>query len=217
MSGRPRNRLEANGVYLDQLGLGIEHFVRGVRKVKHLTRDEHSRQILDEAYKLGITHYDLVFNFPFFFDTFRDFISNKRDEITFTAHLGNVYNEKKGKTMLSRSLVNVEKTFDSMLEQLDFDCVDIALMQYVRNVEDYEMMKKNGIADYLHQLKEEGRAKAIGVSGHNSLLLSKIIDEGDYDMLMYTLNLATGFKETTKDLIKMCKEKQIAVIGKSSH
>ncbi|MHA2462757.1 MAG: aldo/keto reductase [Candidatus Thorarchaeota archaeon] len=174
MSSLPRNRLEANGVYLDQLGLGIEHFVRGVRKVKHLTKEEHSRHILEEAYKLGITHYDLVFNFPYFFDVFRDFISEKRDKITFTAHLGNIYNVQKDRSMLSRTLKNIEKSFDGMLDQLDVDSVDIALMQYVRNVDDYEKVKKNGIIDYLFQLKEDGRAKTIGVSGHNPLLLSKI-------------------------------------------
>ncbi|MHA1907960.1 MAG: hypothetical protein ACW98Y_11740, partial [Candidatus Thorarchaeota archaeon] len=132
MSIPPRNRLEANGVHLDQLGLGIEHFVRGVRKVKHLTREEHTRHILDEAYKLGITHYDLVFNFPYFFDTFRKFIVDKREKITFATHIGLVYNEKKDKIVKSRSLANIKKTFDSMMEQLDVDCVDIALMQFVR-------------------------------------------------------------------------------------
>jgi predicted aldo/keto reductase-like oxidoreductase len=213
MSGLPRNRLEANGVYLDQLGLGIEHFVRGVRKVKHLTKEEHSRHILEEAYKLGITHYDLVFNFPYFFDVFRDFISDKRDKISFTAHLGNIYNAQKDRSMLSRTLKNIENSFDGMMDQLDVDFVDIALMQYVRNIEDYEEIKKNGIIEYLRQLKEEGRAKTIGVSGHNPLLLSKIIDEGEYDMTMFTLNFATGSHEATKDLINKCKEKQIAVIG----
>ncbi|MFW9908890.1 MAG: aldo/keto reductase [Candidatus Thorarchaeota archaeon] len=213
MSNHPRNRLEANGVYLGQLGLGIEHFVRGVSEIKHLTREEHNRNILDEAYKLGITHYDLVFNFPYFFDTFRDFIANKREKITFTTHLGIVYNEKNGNNVKSRSLVNIKKSFESMMDQLDVDCVDIALMQYVRNVEDYEIIKKNRIIEYLHQLKVEGRAKAIGVSGHNPLLLSRTINEGDYDMAMFTLNFATGFHETTKDLIKMCKEKEMAVIG----
>ena len=141
---------------MDQLGLGIEHFVRGVRKVKHLTKEEHSRQILEKAYKLGITHYDLVFNFPYFFDIFRDFISDKRHKITFTAHLGNIYNVQKDRSMLSRTLKNIEKSFDGMMDQLDVDSVDIALIQYVRNVEDYEKMKRNGIIDYVHQLKLNG-------------------------------------------------------------
>ncbi|MHA1577250.1 MAG: aldo/keto reductase [Candidatus Thorarchaeota archaeon] len=213
MTDLPRNRLETNGIYLGQIGLGIEHFVRGVSKVKHLTREEHSRLILEEAYKLGITHYDLVFNFPYFFDVFRDFISDKRDKITFTAHLGCVYNAQKDRSILSRTLKNIQKSFESMMDQLDVDFVDIALMQYVRNVEDYEKIKKNGIIEYLYQLKEEGRAKTIGVSGHNPLLLSKIINEGEYDMTMFTLNFATGSLEATKDLINKCKEQQIAVIG----
>lgn len=208
-----RNRLETNGVYLSQIGLGIEHFARGVRKVKHLTREEHSRQILDEAYRLGITHFDLVFNLPYFFDVFREFISDKREKVTFTAHLGNVYDSQKDRNLLSRSLKTIERSFDGMINQLDVDSVDIALMQYVRNAEDYERIRKNGIVEYLHQLKADGRAKTIGVSGHNPMLLSKIIDEGEYDMTMFTLNFATGFYKATKDLVHKCKQKDMAIIG----
>ncbi|TFG27958.1 aldo/keto reductase [Candidatus Thorarchaeota archaeon] len=213
MSNLPRNRLEANGVYLSQIGLGIEHFARGVRKVKHLTKEEHSKHILKDAFKLGVTHYDLVFNLPYFFDVFREFMSDKREKVTFTAHLGNVYDFEKDRNMLSRNLKHIERSFDGMMEQLDVDSVDIALMQYVRNIEDYEKIKKNGIIEYLHHLKEDGRAKTIGVSGHTPLLLSKIIDDGEYDVIMFPLNFATGYLETTKNLINKCKEQQIAVIG----
>jgi predicted aldo/keto reductase-like oxidoreductase len=100
-----------------------------------------------------------------------------------------------------------------MMNQLDVDFVDIALIQYVRNIEDYNKIKKNGIIEYVQQLKEEGRVRAVGVSGHNSLLLSEIIDEGDYDAIMYTLNFATGSHKITKGLINKCKEQQIAVLG----
>ncbi|MHA1576603.1 MAG: aldo/keto reductase, partial [Candidatus Thorarchaeota archaeon] len=213
MSDLPRNRLETNGVYLGQLGLGIEHFVRGVRKVKHLSREENTRQILEEAYKLGVTHYDLVFNYPYFFDVFKDFISDKRDRITFTTHIGSVYKDQQYRSIRTRSLKDIKKSFESMIDQLDVDYVDIALIQYVTNAEDYEKVKKNGILDYVRQLKDEGRARTIGVSGHDPRLLSKIIKDGEYDVAMFPLNFATGSFNATKDLINKCKEQQMAVLG----
>ncbi|MHA1481673.1 MAG: aldo/keto reductase [Candidatus Thorarchaeota archaeon] len=209
MSDLPRNRLETNGVYLGQLGLGIEHFVRGVRKVKHLSREENTRQILEEAYKLGVTHYDLVFNYPYFFDVFRDFISDKRDRITFTTHIGSVYKDQQDRSIRTRSLKDIKKSFESMIDQLNVDYVDIALIQYVTNAEDYEKVKKNGILDYVRQLKDEGKARTIGVSGHDPGLLSKI----EYDVAMFPLNFATGFFKATKDLINQCQEQQMAVLG----
>ncbi len=45
------NRLEKCGVNLSPLGLGTEHFARGVRNVKNITRDENSKIILEESYK----------------------------------------------------------------------------------------------------------------------------------------------------------------------
>ena len=38
MSKNFSNRLEKNGVRLSTLGLGVEHFAKGVRKVKHLSK-----------------------------------------------------------------------------------------------------------------------------------------------------------------------------------
>lgn len=213
MSKSSVNRLTSNGVDLSSLGLGIEHFARGVRKLTDLTRDENSKLILEEAYKLGITHYDLVFNLPYFFDVFREFINDKRKKITFTTHLGSFYEEKASGHKKTRSLKKIQQTFDSMLKSINIDYVDLALIQFVTNKEDYENIIKKGILEYAQQLKKEGKARAVGVSAHNPELLIKMIEKGEFDAIMFPLNFATGILNSTKRLIEICKQKEITVIA----
>ncbi len=213
MNNSHSNRLEQCGVWLSTLGLGVEHFVRGVSKVKHLSRDENSKLILEEAYKLGMTHYDLVFDFPYFFDVFKEFSKDKREKITFTTHIGNVYDERTGKASKTRSINKIRKSFDRIMDELDTDYTDIALIQFVTNLEDYNKVGKNGIIEFVKNLKQEGRAKSIGVSAHNPDLLIKIIEDDEYDVIMYPLNFATGVLKSTEKLIEVCKEKNIALVA----
>jgi len=213
MNTENSNRLEKCGVNLSRLGLGTEHFARGVRSIKNITRDEHSKLILEESYKLGITHYDLVFGLPYFFDVFGEFIKNRRKKITFTAHISNVFNEKTGKPVKTRSFNKIKAFFNIMLEHLNTDYVDIAMIQSITKPEDYENVIKKGNYEFVKQLKKEGKAKAIGLSAHNPDLLNKIIEKDDYDVIMYILNFATGSLKATKTLIETCKKKGIALIA----
>ncbi|MFX0139932.1 MAG: aldo/keto reductase [Candidatus Hodarchaeota archaeon] len=213
MNNNTSNRLEKCGVHLSPLGLGTEHFARGVRNLNNLTRDENSKLILEESHKLGVNHYDLVFGLPYFFDVFGQFIKKRRKKITFTIHVSNVYNEKTGKPVKTRSLKKIEASFSDMLERLNTDYVDIALLQLITKLEDYENVVKRGNVNFLKQLKKESKAKAIGLSAHNPDLLMKIMEKDDYDVFMYTLNFATGFLKSTQKLIEVCKKKGIALIA----
>lgn len=213
MNSKTPNRLEKCGVNLSPLGLGTEHFARGVRNIKNLTRDENSKLILEESYKLGITHYDLVFGLPYFFDVFGEFIKKQRKKITFTTHISNVFNEKTGKPVKTRSLNKIKAFFDVMLDHLNTHYVDIAMIQSIIRLEDYENVIKKGNMEFVKRLKEEGKAKAIGISAHDPDLLMKIIEKDDYDVIMYPLNFATGYLKSTKTLIETCKRKGIALIA----
>ena len=172
-----------------------------------------SKLILEEAYKLGITHYDLVFGLPYFFDVFGEFIKKQRKKITFTAHISNVFNERTGKPVKTRSLNKIREFFDVMLERLNTDYVDIAMIQSIIKLEDYENVIKKGNLEFLKRLKEEGKVKAIGLSAHNPDMLRKIVEKDDYDVIMFPLNFATGYLKSTKTLIDTCKKEGIALIA----
>lgn len=112
------NRLEKNGVELSTFGLGIEHFVVRTKNPDNMTPEQNSIAILEAAYKLGITHYDVVFNIPYFYDVFREFIKDKEKKITFTAHLGSIFSAEGSNRRRSRSLNAIKSTYEGMLERM---------------------------------------------------------------------------------------------------
>jgi len=206
------SKISAAGLKLGKIGLGIEHFARGSR-VPELSRDENSKLIIEEAYAQGITHYDLVFNLPYFFEIFQQFLKDKRNKITFTTHLGSFYDEKHNGHIKTRSLKKIKFTYEDMLERLDVDYADIALIQFITHYDDFEKMMKNGVFDYAKELKRNGQSKAIGMSAHKPQLLKKIISQIDLDVVMLPVNFATGFRKEMKELLATCKQEGIGVIA----
>lgn len=207
------NRLAKNGVELSTFGLGIEHFVVRTQNPDNMTREQNSKAILEAAYDLGITHYDLVFNIPYFYDVFKDFIKDKREKITFTTHLGSIFSPNGPNHRKSRSLKAIKTTYEGMLERINVEYADIALHQFVTHMEDFEKIVKGGVLDYAKELKREGRAKTIGFSAHNPELLLKILQKEQFDVIMFPLNFSTGILDSTQRLIKYCKKNEIAIIA----
>ena len=206
------SKIESAGVKLGKIGLGIEHFARRSR-VPNLSRDENSKLIVEEAFRQGITHFDIVFNLPYFFEIFKEFLGDKRKKVTFTTHLGSFYDEKHNGHTKTRSLNKIQFTFEDMLEKLNTDYTDIALVQFITHLNDFEKTMKNGVFDYIKELKKNGRAKAIGVSAHNPKLLQKIISQIELDVVMLPVNFATGFRTEMKEFLATCKEEGIGVIA----
>ncbi|MFQ5980799.1 MAG: aldo/keto reductase [Candidatus Heimdallarchaeota archaeon] len=65
----------------------------------------------------------------------------------------------------------------------------------------------------MKQLKDDGLAKAIGVSAHSPKLLARAVDTGDFDVAQFTLNFATGFLDATRELIETCRKKNVSLIA----
>ncbi|MHA2249643.1 MAG: aldo/keto reductase [Candidatus Kariarchaeaceae archaeon] len=200
-----KTRLDELGVHVGPLGLGVEHFAKKGTK--------NTINILETALEFGLTHYDLVFNLPYFLDTFGEVMSHKRDKITFSAHLGTTYNTKMDKIQHTRKIQSIQSTFEDLLTRIKTDYVDIAMIQYMRSRDDFDKIIQEGTLDYVVELKKQGTAKAIGISSHNYQLLSDFIEKAPVDVVMTVMNFATGTSPTLIDLIAKCKSKNIAVIG----
>ena len=189
-----------------ELGLGIEHFVRNRNK-------EFLRNILDEAYNLGITHFDIVYNYPHFFDVFKEFIKYYNNEISFTLHIGQVYNENKDISQKSRSLTAIKSNVEYVYNVLDLDYIDTGILQYITSSDDWKVIKEKRILKYGNDLKDTGKLKSFGISSHRPELLLEIIKDNEFDVIMFPINFVTGHLQGTKELINECKSQSIKIMG----
>ena len=99
------------------------------------------------------------------------------------------------------------KVFQEMLGLIDLDgdnrlillgdYIDYGFIHCQDELSDWETYKKNGIYDYILQLKKEGKVRHIGLSSHTPDVIMKILDEAEVDMLMFSVNPAYDYGEGT--------------------
>lgn len=81
---------------------------------------------------------------------------------------------------------NIRKTFEKRLRQFRTDYIDVFLFLGVMKPDEFPQR----IRDDLHQLKAEGKVRAIGLSCHNRLFLGELAANGEMDALMLRYNAA---------------------------
>jgi D-threo-aldose 1-dehydrogenase len=104
----------------------------------------------------------------------------------------------------------VTRSFEESLERLGLDRVDIA---YIHDPDDHWEAAIGGAYPALHALREAGVIGAIGAGMNQAAMLARFAREGDFDVFMvagrYTLLDQSGLAE----LLPLCVEKGISVIG----
>jgi predicted aldo/keto reductase-like oxidoreductase len=84
----------------------------------------------------------------------------------------------------------------------------------------FEALEKNGILDYVADLKQKGVVKHVGVSTHTPAMARKMMDLGLIDMMMFSINpaydyavgkWAGGTFEERMDLYTLAEQKHIGI------
>lgn len=143
------------------------------------------------AYENGINYYDMAAGdgsaFPIFGEAFR----NVRKNIFYQIHFGADYTN--GTYGWSLDLDTIKKSVDRQLHQLHTDYIDYGFIHCQDEDSDWETYQKNGIFDYILELKKAGIVRHIGLSSHTPSVIQKILDTGAVDMLMFSVNPAYDY------------------------
>ncbi|MBQ1476975.1 MAG: aldo/keto reductase [Erysipelotrichaceae bacterium] len=173
------------GDAVSEIGLGSAY-------IKDAGREEGVR-ILKRAYEGGINYYDLAAGhgeaFPLYGEAFKDV----REKIFYQIHFGAEYS--KGEYGWTLDLDTIKESVRWMLETLETDYIDYGFIHCQDEVNDWETYKKNGVYDYILDLKKKGIVRHLGLSSHTPSVIQKILDEADVDMLMFSINPAYDYGE----------------------
>ena len=180
---------------------------------------------MDEAVKAlrravegGINYFDLAAGHGDSFPIYGEALHEYRDKIFYQIHFGADYTM--GDYGWSLDLETVKNSVDWMLKQLMTDYIDYGFIHCQDELSDWETFKKNGIYDYILELKEKGIVKHIGLSSHTPKVIDKILDEADVDMLMFSVNpgydygegeYAYGEVEEREEIYRRCEKEGIGI------
>lgn len=159
---------------VSEIGIGTEHLGRCSQKVIDA--------VFKYAVELGFNYFDIVTGRDKQREKFGNTIKELREKIFITGHF---YSR-------TREPVESKRLFESLLQQLQTDYVDVLFIQYVDKVADYDNIVNNGLYELAKQYQQEGKARYLGISGHKSDIGIKAVEDGLFDIIMHKVNLATG-------------------------
>lgn len=179
---------------------------------------EEAVKALRRAYEGGINYFDLAAGHGDSFPIYGEALHDVRENIFYQIHFGADYTN--GDYGWSLDLETIKGSVRWMLEQLGTDYINYGFIHCQDEFSDWETYKKNGIYDYILELKKQGVVRHIGLSSHTPAVINRILDEADVDMLMFSVNpgydygkgdYAYGEVEERERIFRRCEKEGIGI------
>ena len=204
MDGAERRPLGRTGVTVSAVSLGTEYLLN--KPVGHV------RDVIHAAIDGGTDYFDLFWAQPHFRDALGAAFAGLRDRVHLAAHLGAV--APNGEHEISRDPALALRFLEDFLARYHTDYVDVLLLHNINDEPDLDhVMGPGGLLELARRLVREGKARAIGFSGHSIPIARSALESGVIDVLMFPVNLAGHAISGRRELLVYCQERGIAVIA----
>lgn len=196
--------LGRTGLEVGAIGLGTEYLIN--------LPPDHVAGVIRAAIAGGINYFDLFWPQPGFRDAMGAAFAGVRDRAILTAHLGATIRD--GQCDVSRDARLSEEFFADFLTRYHTEYVDVVFLFNTNTEEDYEeLMKPGGLLEVARRLQREGRARFIGLSGHNAATALKAVESGCIDVLLFPVNLISRTVPGTARLHEACRKHGVGLVG----
>ena len=139
----------------------------------------------------GINYFDLAAGDGSSFPIYGEALHDVRNNVMFQIHFGADYSRVTyGWTL---DLDTVKRSIDRQLRELKTDSIDYGFIHCQDESSDWENYLKNGIYDYIMELRKAGVVRHVGLSSHTPSVIQRIMDEAPIDMLMFSVNPAYDY------------------------
>ena len=116
-----------------------------------------------------------------------------RREMLYQVHFGANY--ETGEYGWTTDLDTVKRQVDWQLRELRTDYIDYGFIHCLDEESNWESYQKNGVLDYLLEMKRAGVVRHIGLSSHTPELAGKILDTGLVEQLMFSINPGYDYQQ----------------------
>jgi len=201
MQTRPLGR---TGLSVGVIGLGTEYLVGAPR--------ETVISVVREAASRGVNYFDVLFSYPAYRDNLGAALEGLRDSILVAGHIGAA--ETNGQYRRTRDIAECERLFEDLLSRLKTDYVDVAVLQFVDEEDDYaQVMGPGGLLELAQRYQRQGKARFIGMSGHKAPVALKAAQSGQINVLMHNVSLLLHSTAGMAELFRTCTARQVGLVG----
>ncbi len=195
----PQRHFGKTGITVTMLGIGGAHIGRSTEKVAQGT--------IEKAMEGGVR----------FFDNAESYQSGKAEEY-YGKFLVPKYREEA--FIMSKSTGKDRKTvqahLESSLRRMKLDYLDLWQIHSIRSPKDVDDRIANGVLDYVQEVKESGKVRHIGFTGHNTYLAhQRMLESTDVlETCQMPINMFDpNYKSFIHNVLPRLVEKNMGVIA----
>ncbi len=185
--------LGRTGIQVSTIALGCEGFAGKSRG--------EAMEMMDFAIGRGINFIDLYASDPELRSTIGATLRGRREGFVIQGHIGSVW--KNGQYERTRNVAESRAAFDDLLARLETDYVDVGMIHYCDQQEDFRAIFDTGFIGYVRELKAAGRIRCIGLSSHNPAVAKLAVETGLIDVLMFSVNPCYDMQPPDEDVEKL--------------
>ncbi len=173
-------RLAGTDMDLGVIGIGTEHM--------HALIGDEVKAVIDRAVETGVNFLDLIAWSPELRDNLGAALKDRRDKFFLAGHLGLAQTD--GQYRRSRDLRESEELFNDLLARLGIDYVDVLHIIHVDEISEWQAdSAPGGFVDLALRLRNHGKAKHIGMSGHKPEAAKYAVESGLVDVIMHPVHV----------------------------
>lgn len=198
-------KLGRGGPDVGVIGLGTEYLVGQPRQEVVAT--------LHEALDNGASYIDALYAYPEYRDNVGAGLKGRRDQAVIAGHIGAAVTDD-GQYRKTSDTAECARFWDDLLTRLGIDYAEVAVLQWIDAARELrQAMKPGGILELAQRLKEQGKARLIGLSCHKVGIAREAVESGHLDMLMFPVNLAWNVIPGRNELLQDCAERGVGVVA----
>ncbi|MCL2272798.1 MAG: aldo/keto reductase [Treponema sp.] len=186
-----------SGNRLSALGLGCMRF--------SVNKAETERMIL-AAIKGGVNYFDTAYIYPNSENILGEILAkhNKRKD---------VYIATKMPVVMCKSGEDFDRFFNEQLQRLQTDYIDYYMLHNITNFAKWEMLKSQGVEQWIADKKKTGKIRRMGFSYHGTCGdFIKILDSCEWEFCLIQYNYYDENFQTGKKGLKAAAAKGISVM-----
>ena len=183
-------QLGNTGLMVSEIGLGGEWLERHNK--------EEVRAVVDVCREAGINIIDCFMSEPNVRSNIGAAIAQDRDRWIIQGHVGSAWRD--GQYVRTRDMEEVKEAFYDLLTRFQTDYMDLGMIHFVDRLDDWKVVLENGFMDYMHELKNSGKIRHIGLSTHNPEIARLAVEEGSVEVILFSLNPAYDMLPATEEI-----------------
>lgn len=172
--------LGSTGLRVSEIGLGSEVLVG--------QSEAEAMKLIEAALAAGVNYFDLYNSEPKARSNLGAAMRGRREKFIIQGHLCSAWID--GQYKRTRDMALVRSAYQDLFDRLETDYVDIGMIHFVDEQEDFDRVFGGEVYAYACELKAQGRIRHIGLSTHNPAVAMQAAERGLVEVIMLSINPA---------------------------